>query len=121
MLTDTLPAGTTFNWALANNTPCPESGGVVACTIANGASVVVRVSVQLSAGLVGSFIDNIASVTSATVDPDNSNNSVTEETEVVGFVAAVPGVTAWALIAAAVALDGAVYWRTRHRSRPSFR
>ena len=87
-------------------------------SLANGASVVVRVSVSLSAGLMETTITNTASVSAATVDPEGANNSVTEQTQVTGFVEAVPGMTGWALIAAALALAGAAYWRTRHYTTP---
>jgi uncharacterized repeat protein (TIGR01451 family) len=101
VVTDTLPAGTTFNWAIAPFGTCAESGGTVTCTIAslaNGASVVVRVSIQLSASLAGTTITNTASVASATADPNDSNNSVSEETGVIGPVVAIPGATWWALL-----------------------
>jgi uncharacterized repeat protein (TIGR01451 family) len=116
VVTDTLPAGSTFNWAIAPSGTCSESGGTVTCTIgglASGASVVVRVSVQLSAGLVGTTITNTASVTSTTADANTSNNSVSENTGVIGSVVAIPGATWWALLIGMLAISALAALRSR--------
>jgi uncharacterized repeat protein (TIGR01451 family) len=83
MLTDTLPAGVTFNSATPSQGSCMEAGGLVTCdlgSLANGASATVTITVTPFA--VGTIV-NTVSVTGNEDDPDPSNNTDTEETTVV--------------------------------------
>jgi uncharacterized repeat protein (TIGR01451 family) len=80
-LTDVLPAGTTF--VSENQTSGPAfnctTGATVTCSIAsftNGAAASFSVTVTFSAGLAnGSGVTNTANITSATSDPNPTNNS----------------------------------------------
>jgi uncharacterized repeat protein (TIGR01451 family) len=85
-LTDPLPAGTTFesltapaDWTCA--APAPGGTGTVACTAASLAaqtSATFTLVVQVDCGLAnGTEITNTATVVSATLDPDPSNNTRT--------------------------------------------
>jgi uncharacterized repeat protein (TIGR01451 family) len=77
IVTDTLPAGVTFNSASA---ACSQAGGVVVCPlgdIAAGASVVVTIVVVPSTP---GTITNTAVVGASTFDPDLANNSDSEST-----------------------------------------
>ena len=83
ILTDTLPAGVT----LVSTAGCAEDpAGVPSChlgTLAAGSSRQVTVTVVVSSGTLG-VIANSATVTSATADPDPSDNSVTADVLVIG-------------------------------------
>jgi uncharacterized repeat protein (TIGR01451 family) len=87
---DTLPAGTTFaslsspaGWSCT--TPAVGSGGTVSCTNASLAvdsavfTLVVAVDASTAAGTV---VSNTATVSAATADPANGNNSATATTTV---------------------------------------
>ena len=81
VLTDTLPAGTTF----VSSTGCLESpaGGVPTCTLGTivaGGSAIVTITVTAPA--MGGLITNNVSVTSDTDDPNGDNNSASEDTTV---------------------------------------
>ena len=81
-LTDTLPAGVTFNSATPSQGSCSQSGGTVTCslgTLANtaGASVSIKVTPQ-SLGT----ITNQANVTSLTGDSNGINNGASQQTTV---------------------------------------
>jgi uncharacterized repeat protein (TIGR01451 family) len=80
LLTDPLPANTTF---VSASTGCNELGGTVTCNlgdIADGASTTATIVVQPTAAT--STISNTASVESGTRDPNAANNSATEQTPV---------------------------------------
>ena len=81
-LTDTLPAGVTFESATPSQGSCSESSGTVSCslgTLADEQSAGVEIEVRpQSAGMV----TNQASVTSDVLDPDAGNNSASAETTV---------------------------------------
>ena len=81
-LTDTLPAGVTFNSATPSQGSCSQSSGTVTCslgTLANAASASVSIKVTpQSAGT----ITNQANVTSLTGDPNTANNGATAQTTV---------------------------------------
>ena len=82
-LTDTLPAGVTYDSATpSQGSPCTESSGTVTCalgTIANGGNASVDVKVRPQNG--GS-ITNQASVSSPVDDPSAGNNSASATTTV---------------------------------------
>ncbi len=81
-VTDTLPAGVTFNSATPTQGSCSQSGGTVSCslgTLANtaGASISINVTPQNVA-----TITNQANVTSLTGDPNTANNGASAATTV---------------------------------------
>ena len=81
-LTDTLPAGTTFDSATPSQGSCAEAAGTVDCslaTIASGAGATVQITVRPQAA--GSITNN-ASVSSSVNDPSSSNNSASASTTV---------------------------------------
>lgn len=85
ILTDQLPAGTTFV-RTTNNNACSHSGGVVTCrfgTLAGRGSVAVNLTVQTDANTPTSVV-NRATVTTSSSDNDNSNNSADQSTRVHG-------------------------------------
>jgi len=79
-LTDTLPAGVTYESATPSQGSCSESSGTVTCalgTIANGAGASVELKVRpQDAGT----ITNQAAVTSDLADPDSADASASEDT-----------------------------------------
>ena len=81
-LTDTLPAGVTYESATPTQGSCSESSGTVTCalgTIASGAGAIVEVKVTpQNAGT----ITNQAAVTSDLADPDSADASASENTTV---------------------------------------
>ncbi len=88
-LTDTLPAGTTFQSASIGTGSCAQAMGVVTCTIGNiaaAASVTATITIQ---GTAAGVITNNATVTLTEVDPDTSNNSASVTTTVVDFAISV--------------------------------
>ena len=79
LLTDTLPSGVTF---VSASSSCTEVSGVVTCDIgalANGASAMVEIVVTTTG--VGT-ITNTAAVAGNQGDPDEGNNTDTENTTV---------------------------------------
>ncbi len=75
--TDTLPAGLTATSASATSGSCGIAAQVVTCTIPTlvpGGSVSITIGVGTSSTLT-STVDNAASVTTETPDPDTSNNT----------------------------------------------
>jgi len=92
-LTDTLPAGTTFQSASIGTGSCAQAMGVVTCTIGNiaaAASVTATITIQGTA--VGS-ITNSATVTLTEVDPNPADNSAGVTTTVVDFAVSVAPAT----------------------------
>lgn len=82
VVTDTLPAGVTF----VSSTGCTESaaGGVPTCslgTVSAGGNKQYTVTVTVNAGTTGT-ITNSVSAASDTSDPDDTNNSTSEDTAV---------------------------------------
>ena len=83
-LTDTLPAGVTFDSATPDQGTCNEAGGIVTCdlgTIANGASVDVTIEVTVDSSTIN-ILTNMAEVEGNEIDPDDTNNSASEDTNV---------------------------------------
>jgi uncharacterized repeat protein (TIGR01451 family) len=81
-VTDTLPAGLTFE---SGSPGCAASGAVVTCqlgTVAPGATATVSLTVQAAAGAAGQTLTNVASAASTTPDPIASNNDDTDAIEV---------------------------------------
>ena len=88
VVTDTLPAGVTFDSATSDQNVTPtQSNGVVTLTLTTlnvGASANLTINVTPSAGPGSTLIDS-ASVSSQTADPNLSNNSATLSIPVVGI------------------------------------
>jgi uncharacterized repeat protein (TIGR01451 family) len=85
VLTDTLPAGSTFVSATPSVGSCAQASGTVTCqlgTLANGATATVNIAVKRSTP---GTITNTASVSSDQTDPNTSDNQDSESTRVVGF------------------------------------
>jgi hypothetical protein len=84
VVTDTLPPQVA---RLISSTGCGEDpAGAPNCTIgtlAAGSDAVVTLLVEVPAGLSPQTITNSASVSAGTSDPDDSNNSTSEDTTVV--------------------------------------
>src|SRR6185312_10510048 len=81
-VTDTLPAGATFDSATSSQGSCSESGGTVSCslgTLANAASATVTIKIRRSTP---GTITNQATVQSAVSDPSAANNSASATTTV---------------------------------------
>ncbi len=82
-ITDTLPAGVTFNPTGSTGT-CTESGGVVTCTLGSvpvgtaSATIVVTVDEDATVGT----LNNSATVSSTTTDTDPTDNTATETTTI---------------------------------------
>ncbi len=80
VVTDTLPAGVTYNSGQASQGSCTNASGTVTCTlgtIASGANATVTIKVTPPS--TGS-ITNQASVTSAVSDPSAANNTASAST-----------------------------------------
>jgi uncharacterized repeat protein (TIGR01451 family) len=79
---DTLPTGTSF----VSGTPaCTATGGVVTCALgamASGTQQSATLVLAVGNGLAGTSITNAARVTSATADPDTTNNAASATTQV---------------------------------------
>ena len=87
-LTDTVPVNTTFVSAVQNSGPafgCGQAGGVITCTAASfapAASSTFTFTVHVDPAASGQ-IDNTASVSSSTADPNGGNNSSTVSAAIV--------------------------------------
>lgn len=98
VVNDSLPSGTTFVSAQTTQGSCTTpavgaSSGTVTCnagSLANGASVMITMVVNVTA-LSGATISNTASVSAATPDPDNANDTATVAVAVVAGPPASPG------------------------------
>ncbi|MDQ1711048.1 MAG: large repetitive protein [Frankiaceae bacterium] len=82
-VTDTLPAGTTYVSAGGTGWTCGEAAGTVTCTragaLANASALPPITVVATVTADAASTVTNPASVTSATFDPDLSNNTATSD------------------------------------------
>jgi uncharacterized repeat protein (TIGR01451 family) len=83
VISDTVPAGTTY---VGGTAECTEFGGRVTCdlgTLPAGEEETVSIDLRVDPTLPdGTFIDNLAEVSSSTGDPEDANNSDGERTEV---------------------------------------
>ena len=81
-VTDTLPAGVTYNSATPSQGTCSQASGTVTCsvgTVASGANASISVKVTPQNA---TTITNTANVTSLTPDPNAANNGATAQTTV---------------------------------------
>ena len=86
VLTDQLPAGTTFVSSTPGSPTCTVAAAQLTCslgTMANGATQTVTLVVAVGPGLAGTTLADAAQVTSTTADPNAANNSATVSTPVV--------------------------------------
>jgi uncharacterized repeat protein (TIGR01451 family) len=84
IVTDTLPAGTTFTSAVPTQGSCSESAGTVTCDLGSlAAYTTAYVEIEISAPATTGDITNSASVTSDDTDPNPADNSDDETTGVV--------------------------------------
>ena len=85
VLTDTLPAGLTFAAASAG---CVNTSGTVVCTVGSLAAdttVVRTVTATVNAGVQpGASLENAATVSTSSTDPNPLNNAATADTSIVG-------------------------------------
>lgn len=82
-LTDTLPAGVTYQNASGTGWTCNEAAGVVTCDLPSlAASAAASVTVQLTAPGAAATITNSVTVDATNLDPDLTNNSSDETTTV---------------------------------------
>ncbi len=85
---DTLPAALGSIDVASSTMSCGVAGQVVTCTqasLASGGSTSVIVQGVVGTGTIPGTISNTATISSATSDPDMSNNSATEATTVTGL------------------------------------
>lgn len=83
VVTDQLPASTTFVSATPSQGSCSNSGNTVTCSLgslANGGSATV--DIDATAPAADTTVTNSATVGSDTSDPNGANNSATEQTTV---------------------------------------
>lgn len=110
-VTDTLPAGLTYNSASGTGWTCGFSAGTVTCTLptlAVGAANPIHIVVTPQNS--GGSFTNTATVSSATTDPVSSNNTVSSPPLPVSASTAIPALdkAALALLAAVIAVFAAV-------------
>ncbi len=82
-LSSALSSDTTY--MSADSSDCSHDSGTVTCALGDlavGASVSVEITVMVNDDAQGPFMTNTTEVTSATSDPDPSNNSAAVETEI---------------------------------------
>ncbi|MBA2523545.1 MAG: DUF11 domain-containing protein [Solirubrobacterales bacterium] len=88
VVTDKLPQGTTFVSATTANGTCAIKGNTVTCNLgdltAGGASDTATITLRVTAPTSGGTITNTADVASDTGDPNNANNTATQNTTVAG-------------------------------------
>lgn len=81
-VTDVLPTGLTYVSATGTGTTCTNAGQTVTCDIApamsSGASIPITLTVAVDPNFTASTLDNTASISSATTDPNPANNSDTD-------------------------------------------
>ena len=85
VVTDTLPPNIIFGLALASNGSCRQALGIVTCNLGNinsGEDVTVTITVTPTSAADHTTITNTASVVSEVADPDESNNSAGQNTDI---------------------------------------
>ncbi len=82
-VTDTLPAGVTFQSASATQGSCSEAAGIVTCTLGDMISgATATINIALTAPISTGTITNTATVTGNEVDPFAGNDTSIEDTTV---------------------------------------
>ena len=85
VMTDVLPAGVTFVSAVPDQGSCSESGGTITCPLGAlaasiSADIVIVVTPGVSTG--NTTITNNASAVADQIDPDSSDDSIAEDTDI---------------------------------------
>jgi uncharacterized repeat protein (TIGR01451 family) len=86
VVTDVLPAGTTFVRATPSQGTCAEAGGTVTCelgTLGSGSTAQITLAVSLAATAAGATVTNRATVAATTPDPQPADNRSDATTQVV--------------------------------------
>ncbi|HEV7428831.1 MAG TPA: Calx-beta domain-containing protein [Thermoanaerobaculia bacterium] len=105
VVSDTLPAGTTFVSALTTQGTC-ANGSPITCalgSIANGASATITLTLKMPNSTTS--VSNTASVAAAENDPNTNNNSATALTAVTIAAAPTPALSRWMLLLLAALLS----------------
>jgi uncharacterized repeat protein (TIGR01451 family) len=80
VVTDTLPAGVTFNWVFTTQGTCTNASGTVTCNIptlvSQGSKSTAYVAISVTPNSTGT-ISNTATVKADQADPNPANNSST--------------------------------------------
>lgn len=83
VMTDALPAGVNFIGATGSGWACTQSSGVVSCNLSSlMANSTSRITLSVQAPSVSELFSNSASVSSAMIDDNTTNNTATETTGV---------------------------------------
>ena len=108
VVTDTLPAGTTF----ISTSGCAEDpNGIPTCTVGTivaGGSAQYTITTTVDPGATGTLTNTI-SVTSDIADPNPGNNSASEETTIQES-AAIPTMNEWGMIFMSLMIAGSALW-----------
>lgn len=113
IVSDTLPAGTTFVSATTTQGSC-ASGATVTCglgSLAGGASATITLTLKMPNS--NTTVSNTASVTAAESDPNTNNNSATAATVVSVASAPIPALSNWLLLLLAMMLSAWAVARLR--------
>src|SRR3954454_19867562 len=113
VVSDTLPAGTTFGSALTTQGTC-IAGSPITCalgSLANGASATITLTLKMPNS--NTSVSNTASVAAAENDPSPNNNSATAVTAVSVAVAPTPALSTWMLLLLAAFLSAWAVTRLR--------
>jgi uncharacterized repeat protein (TIGR01451 family) len=114
VVTDTIPAGTTFVSAVASQGSCSGTA-TVTCTLgAITAGGTATITLTLTAPAAGATLTNSATVVNTPEsDPNPANNTSAPATTVVSDVAGIPTLSEWALLALVAALLGLAVLKLR--------
>jgi uncharacterized repeat protein (TIGR01451 family) len=113
VVSDTLPAGTTFGSVLTTQGTCVP-GSPITCTLgslANGAFATITLTLKMPNS--NTSVSNTASVAAAEADPNTNNNSATAVTAVTIAAAPTPALSTLMLIALAALLSAWAVARLR--------
>jgi uncharacterized repeat protein (TIGR01451 family) len=83
VITDTLPAGTTFVTMSTGSWNCSRSGSTITCTGNAAAGANSTITVIANAPQNAGIVTNVVQIASATTDPNGANNSANASTTVV--------------------------------------
>ncbi|HEX3577199.1 MAG TPA: Calx-beta domain-containing protein [Thermoanaerobaculia bacterium] len=113
VVSDTLPAGTTFGSATTSQGSC-ASGATVTCSLgslAGGASATITLTLKMPNS--NTTVSNTASVAASESDPNTNNNSATAATIVTIAAAPTPALSTWMLLLLAALLSAWAVTRLR--------
>jgi uncharacterized repeat protein (TIGR01451 family) len=113
VVSDTLPAGTTFVSATTTQGSC-VNGSPITCTLgslASGAAATITLTLKMPNS--NTSVSNTASVAAAESDPNTNNNSATAVTAVTVAAAPIPSLSTWMLLLLAALLSAWAVARLR--------